>query len=133
MRRLLTHWFPLAVWLAAIWWQSSRPGGPAPINEGFWFAVTTLGHLVEYGVLGFLLGRLLPLGAGSRSWALAWAFCVLWGVTDEVHQSFVPGREVGLWDLLVDAASAAAGLAVNAALRRAHLRAGMLGRLAGPP
>lgn len=116
--RLVFGWAPLAVWLAAIWWQSSRPGGPAPIDQGAWFVVTSMGHVVEYAGLGFLVGRLLPANGRLWTWLAAWAFCALWGLSDEFHQSFVPGRDVEVWDLGVDAVSAAVGLVVCGLLRR---------------
>ncbi|MSQ09672.1 MAG: VanZ family protein [Dehalococcoidia bacterium] len=119
------------MWLAAIWGQSSRPGGPAPINQDAWFVVTSLGHVVEYAGLGFLLGRLLPAGARTAMWLGAWALCVLWGMSDEFHQSFVPGRDVDLWDIGVDTVSSAGGLLACALLRHTRLLPRLVTRAAG--
>jgi len=37
---------------------------------------------------------------GERRW-LAWFLAVLYAVTDEFHQSFVPGRHPAVFDVLV--------------------------------
>jgi VanZ family protein len=72
-------------------------------------------HVVEYAVLGWLCAS-----ASSRTWrsAAAWrtaAFAVfisvLWGVSDEIHQAFVPGRSTELADLIADLAGSIAGAA----------------------
>lgn len=39
-------------------------------------------------------------------------FSVLYGVSDELHQYFVPNRLCDLYDVLADAAGAAAGLLI---------------------
>jgi VanZ family protein len=75
------------------------------------------GHLLAYAVLALLLRWSL---AGSQSGgkeaesrrATRWAFvlALAYGITDEVHQYFVPGRHMDLFDLLTDAAGAAAAL-----------------------
>lgn len=36
----------------------------------------------------------------QRLW-LAWSLAVLYAMTDEWHQSFVPGRTASVWDVLV--------------------------------
>jgi VanZ family protein len=41
--------------------------------------------------------------------ALAAAITIVYGVTDEFHQSFVPGRSADAYDLAADAAGALAG------------------------
>jgi len=43
---------------------------------------------------------------------LAWAFflTMIYAISDEYHQSFVPGRSGNLADLVIDATGAAAGL-----------------------
>jgi VanZ family protein len=89
-------------------------------------------HAVAYGVLAALLLRGL---AGARwhrvrvdvAW-LAVLLATLYGVTDEVHQRFVPGRTAELSDLIADAVggAAAAGLSLVWAwqlARRASRRA----------
>jgi VanZ family protein len=62
-------------------------------------------HFSVYGLLGTLLVR---TRAGGR-WApfLAFAGASLYGVTDEVHQSFVPGRSAEVADWVADTAGAA--------------------------
>ena len=73
-----------------------------------------LGHLAAYALLGGLL--LFALSGRSRPRAvqatLAWGIAVLYGVTDEVHQAFVPNRTGRIDDLVVDAIGAGLGVAV---------------------
>jgi VanZ family protein len=89
-----------ALYMALIFFLSSLPGGtvgiPAPWDK--------VAHALEYGGLGFLLGR----GLGRPLPAL-W-LAVLYGLSDELHQSFVPGREVSAGDLLADAVGALLGV-----------------------
>ena len=60
-------------------------------------------HLVEYGVLGFLFYRALKVSKlASRVFLLAMIFSLLYALSDEVHQLFVPGRVFDLWDLAAD-------------------------------
>jgi VanZ family protein len=48
---------------------------------------------------------------------LAFLGAMAFGVGDEVHQAFVPGREPSLLDLGLDAAGAVGGLAAGAVVR----------------
>jgi VanZ family protein len=36
----------------------------------------------------------------DKRW-LSWFFAVLYAVTDELHQSLVPGRRASVWDVVV--------------------------------
>lgn len=69
-------------------------------------------HAAGYAVLA-VLARALAGGLRRpvtvRVAALAVLISALYGVTDELHQSFVPGRFADAWDLLKDVAGAAAG------------------------
>ena len=38
--------------------------------------------------------------AGRRRW-LAWVLALAYAFTDELHQSYVPGRHSSLWDVLI--------------------------------
>ena len=53
-----------------------------------------------------------------RSALLAWGFCVVYAISDEWHQTFVPTRVGTPWDVLIDAAGAALGLALAGLWRR---------------
>lgn len=60
-------------------------------------------HGLEYGVLGILLYRAFHQAMrtlGSISLAIMCA--VGFGISDEIHQWFVPNRQLDIWDLLAD-------------------------------
>ena len=58
-----------------------------------------------------------------RVWLVAWLFCVLYAVTDEVHQHFVPGRGCQVQDVLIDSAGAAAGILLYQLIRQIAAKA----------
>ena len=70
-------------------------------------------HAAGYAVLAVLACRALAGGLRRsvtvRVAAGAVLISALYGVTDEVHQSFVPGRTADAWDLMKDVAGAAVG------------------------
>jgi VanZ family protein len=81
-------------------------------------------HGAGYAVLAVLACRALAGGLGDpvtpRVAAIAVIIATLYGVTDELHQSFVPGRVADAWDLLKDLVGAAAGALACAWPRRAR-------------
>lgn len=77
-------------------------------------------HLVEYAVLGFLLARAMER---IGPWGVAPTIIgMLYGMSDEWHQSFVPGRDATLIDVVADTVGSAIGVLVWARLfgRRAE-------------
>jgi VanZ family protein len=79
-------------------------------------ALRKLGHFLEYLVLSVLLYRALRTGSRweMRAALLALAIAGVYGVVDEVHQSFVPGRTAAATDSLIDFSGAVAGQALVA-------------------
>jgi len=80
-------------------------------------------HFVEYAVVGMLVWRLVhfdPAWAAcrSREFFLALLLAALYAASDEFHQSFVPGREAAMRDVLLDSCGAGFGLAVIWTARR---------------
>ena len=127
-RRAFAVALPL-LYMVAIFVQSSSalpevPGAPPQLDE--------LAHLVEYAVLGALVARAIAVDPrlgppGPRAiWAVATLIAVLYGLSDELHQSFVPARCASWTDALADAAGAAAG-ALVAVTRLARPAAGSRG------
>ena len=93
--RLLLAWVPVVLWAGLIFALSSVPD--LGTGLGTWdLVLRKLAHFCEYGVLGLLLAR----AAGRETVALAAG--VAYAVTDELHQSFVPGRNAAFRDVAID-------------------------------
>jgi len=115
--RLITltavYWLPVLLYAGFIFVQSSqsRPAGPS-----LWL-LRLLGdkplHAIEYGILGLLCYRAFRHAAGARAARSALLLAILastgYGVTDEIHQAFVPLREPDAWDVLADLLGSALG------------------------
>jgi VanZ family protein len=70
-----------------------------------------LGHVIGYFWLGVAVLYALP--ADSRwSPSLALLLCMFYGVSDELHQCFVPGRSASPRDVLIDTLAALGGVMI---------------------
>ena len=105
-------WLPVILWMLVIFSLSSVPGGQlpdVPIPR-----IHTIAHFFEYSILGALLLRaFLNVNFRKRTIALsllAVAGAFLFGLSDEWHQSFVPGRSCRLEDVLSDVLFAIVGV-----------------------
>jgi VanZ family protein len=121
---------PALLIAAAIWVLSSQSSLPQP--KGI-FGFDKIEHFIAYAVLAAAVGLWFSwdsAGVPARRWkSRGWAYFFLiagiaaaYGAIDEIHQSFVPGRDCNIWDWAADAAGALAGAALmSAAARRLHL------------
>lgn len=92
--RLASTWLPVVVWAGVIFALSSVPSLSSGL--GSWdVALRKLAHVSEYAVLGALLRRGLPAGPAVLAG-------VLYAVSDELHQTFVPGRHGAPLDVAID-------------------------------
>lgn len=118
-RRALKAWGPAILYAALIFALSSL-SRPEEIFPRLLLSYDKLVHLGEYAVLGAVLAR--ALGGGGRGPGLAFAAALLlgslYGASDELHQSFVPGRSSEVLDWVADTAGVALGAAAFAFLRR---------------
>lgn len=82
------------------------------------YFIRKFAHFVLYCGLGFLMVlSIVPLKSGYYAgYLIAWLVASLYGVLDELHQNFVPGRGATLADMKLDAVSAFAGVAAAAAV-----------------
>ncbi|MFO0944389.1 MAG: VanZ family protein [Planctomycetota bacterium] len=105
----VAYLFAASMQMGVLYWLSSKPSlGDEPLNILLRLMNATPGgdkiaHAIAYAVLAFLLTR----GFGHRGWGIA--ITVLYGLLDEYHQSFVPGRDAGLADWLADSLGAVVG------------------------
>ena len=101
-------WLLAALYAAGIWYFSSQPGSSVGIPPP-WDKVA---HFLEFGGLAFLVAR------ASGNVRTAFVVAALWGALDEVHQSFVPGREAGVPDWIADLVGGLAGGVLGVATLR---------------
>jgi VanZ family protein len=106
--------FALIGWAGIVFLLSSFPNPPGPRGPEW---QSYLAHIVEYAVLGLLAVRLLAtLRPGAPAWrvaAAAWMLAVLYGISDEFHQSFVPNRHASALDVAFDALGGAIGVGLS--------------------
>ena len=85
--------------------------------ETLTFIIRKAAHFTEYLLLG------LSLRWGMESSLLhVWLIGVVYAVTDEIHQLFVPGRSCEFRDICIDAAGVLAGVLLMRAIERRQIR-----------
>lgn len=98
---LLKRWGPAMIWAGVIFWGSTWPA--IKTSDSYWsdFFVKKLVHVIEYGIFYVLLFR-----ATNKNWKISLGLAAGYAITDEFHQSFIPGREPAARDILFDVVGA---------------------------
>lgn len=132
---VIGSWVAVAVVAAFIFWMSAHTGHDLDHNSGIisqikdWLAATAAsifghqvdvspaGHFTEFFVFGCVLLNALRLHFDMGK-ALIAAVCIAsaYGVTDELHQIFVPTRSCDPADWVVDTVAALVGALLARAL-----------------
>jgi VanZ family protein len=96
-------WLAPLVWMALIFAVSGTPADRIP-KAGAWDQLVKKGgHMLAYALLTILWLR--PLGARLPTRPAAFLACsiaLLYAISDEYHQTFVPGRNGNGFDVMVD-------------------------------
>lgn len=115
MNGVLRLWGPVCAYAALIFYMSSQshPEDQMPFVTHFSDKVM---HTVEYAVLGALCYRAIRYSGHDwwRRYAIPVAVLLasLYGVSDEVHQAFVPFRDSSWLDWVADTIGGAVGAGV---------------------
>lgn len=108
--KFLKFWFPVILYSGIIFYVSAQPYLKTPL-PGMQFDKVL--HFLEYMPFGFLSARGIyrtkPSVSGRNLLGLVVFISCLYGVSDEFHQSFVPGRFVALGDVAVDTVGGSIG------------------------
>lgn len=100
----LIHWIPVIGYCLLIFIQSSYPTVARPHDLPH---ADKLLHFVAYAVLGVLFFRafgktLREKTDSSHVIMLSMLSAILYGISDEIHQHFVPSRHADVADMLAD-------------------------------
>lgn len=127
-RGRLLLWAPVALLLGFEFYLSAQSGRNLPAF-GPWFpGKDKVVHLLYFFLTGLCAVRAARFGeAWSRSKTAVFLILtgLLWGCSDEIHQSYTPGRGVEVGDVLADTA----GVALAAAFGERILRKVGLGKV----
>jgi VanZ family protein len=102
----LFYIFPACAYACVIFYLSSLSSFPKEMPS-FW-ALDKIIHFIGYYIFGYLIFRCFDNWENSTSpqrRAIMWTIGigVFYALTDEWHQSLVPGRDSSLWDAFFDA------------------------------
>jgi len=104
-RHALFYGGPVIAYGALIYYLSSLSRFPEEVPS--FFAIDKVAHFFEYYIFGWLTCRWLTHSERfffQRNFLLLSILLgVSYGLSDEWHQSFVPGRDASLWDAIFDA------------------------------
>jgi VanZ family protein len=102
-RIFVEYWLPVLLYVAAIATVSLQPSVRPPVS---FHGVDKWLHLIEYAGLGFVLVRALRISMPRRDPLVAalvtLGIGMVLAVADEFLQSFVPGRDSSLHDVMAD-------------------------------
>lgn len=112
----LRRWGPAILMIVAIFFFSSIPFRQLPRFGRYDLLVKKGGHALGYGLLAAAFWH--GFNWSKKLWWLALLLAVLYAVSDEFHQSFVPGRHPSPVDVAIDSAGAAFILAICAVVKR---------------
>lgn len=94
--KFFSRWLPVILWCGIIFFLSSQPHLPGPEDKNWDFLIKKLGHICAYAILFYFTYR--ATGSVKESFL----FCILYAISDEYHQSFVPGRTPMARDVGID-------------------------------
>ncbi len=107
------YWWPVCLYAGLIFLGSSVSNPPEAISSVLEKISDKMLHLCEYGLLGALGYRACRHAAGAwvarHAVIVTVAGCALYGLSDEMHQLFVPFREGDPLDLVADSVGAMLG------------------------
>ena len=117
LHKFLIYWFPIILYCLLIFIQSSYPSIKNAPELPYLDKVL---HFVAYALLGILFLRAFKTSRIKNNVNLMLILSVLlsflYGISDEIHQYFVPYRSAELMDVLADMLGAIIGVYIYQAI-----------------
>jgi VanZ family protein len=111
LHKFFAYWFPILLYCLLIFIQSSHP---SPDITPRWPHFDKVLHFTAYALLGALFLRAFCTTRINHHlkliFMLSVLFSSLYGISDEIHQSFVPYRTADVMDALADILGSIAGV-----------------------
>ena len=108
----ITHLVPMIVIMGVIFFLSHQPGDNLYMPPFPWF--DKVAHMAVYAVLGvtvlYAFHSRLQSERMVQASLLTLSICLFYGIGDEFHQSFIPGRFASFGDVVADTMGAVAAI-----------------------
>lgn len=114
--RRITRFVAVAAWCALIYAASDRPDLRVSGDDLLDLVLRKAAHVAVFGVLLVLVHRALD----RRSLTAAWLATLAYAISDEWHQTFVPGRAGQPSDVAIDMVGASIAATVLLMRDRRH-------------
>jgi VanZ family protein len=108
--RFLVFKLPALAYMAFIFYMSSGPVTSDTLNSFPDYFLHTAGYVALYVLVFWAVHEGIHPSPGRGGFWLPAVVTVLYAISDEYHQSFIPSRDSSLGDLGADAAGALLGI-----------------------
>ncbi|MGB2930113.1 MAG: VanZ family protein [Desulfobacterales bacterium] len=119
MKKFLFYWFPIILYCLLIFIQSSYPSFKNAPELPY---IDKMLHFVAYALLGALFLRAFKTSRIKNNLKLmlilSFVLSSLYGISDEIHQYFVPYRDADFMDVLADMLGGIMGVYIYQAMAR---------------
>jgi VanZ family protein len=124
----MLRWVAVLLWMGGIFVLSSIPSLHSPFAPLYDFMLRKLAHIGVYAGLTVLLFLALQQHTDStwRAWLLAVLLAGAYALTDEWHQTTVPGRQGSFRDVGIDMLGIVTGYALSKAARIVNSASGSM-------
>lgn len=138
MRRKVFYWILVVLWMTLIFYLSHQPAsksnelsigvtekitgivGKTNLNieqniRNFNRIIRKNAHFFAYLILGILTFNGLKDSkiTGGRGFIIALIICILYAISDEIHQLFIPGRSGQVMDVVIDGMGSLVGITLH--------------------
>jgi VanZ family protein len=109
-KEIIFFWLPPIGYMALIFYMSSQSLEEFQLPD-VW-NIDKVAHFIEYGVLGILWFRAINVVEESipKAAIVASLITLAYGISDEIHQYFVPNRSSSIFDVIADGIGAWVGI-----------------------
>ncbi|OGP32267.1 MAG: hypothetical protein A2073_03725 [Deltaproteobacteria bacterium GWC2_42_11] len=109
-KNIVFYYLPPIAYMALIFYLSSQSFEELQLPE-IW-NIDKVIHFIEYGILGILWFRALNITIEKTQIIIIIAFAItfIYGISDEIHQYFVPNRNSSIYDAIADGFGAWVGI-----------------------
>lgn len=96
---IVPRWLPAVIVMITIFTFSSRRGSDLPNFFSWDYIIKKSSHMIGYGMLA--VSYLHYLGYDKKNYRRAWFWAILFSITDELHQWYVPERHASVFDTII--------------------------------